>query len=172
MVFHLLKHQRDRGLHLATCLQDAMNHIQHCERCHNYTTHRLCHLCQNETRDASLLCIVETPADLMAIEQSSAYHGYYYVLMGRISPLDGIGPEQIGLPKLQQLVANESIQEIILALSPTIEGQTTVHFIREYLRPYSVRITELAHGIPAFGEIEHLDGNTIKSALRNRAICE
>lgn len=170
MVFHLLQHQRERGLHLATCLHEAMQHIQHCERCNNYTTDPLCTLCKNQTRDPAFLCVVENPADLAAIEQSHAYNGYYYVLMGKISPIDGIGPEQIGLPKLQTLVANAPVQEVILALSPTIEGQTTIHFIREYLHSFSVRISELAHGIPSGGEIEFLDGNTIKSAIKNRAI--
>jgi len=169
MVFHLLQHQRQRGLHLASCLDDAMQHIKHCQRCNNYTTHDLCALCQNTKRDSATLCVVENPADVSAIEQSNSYSGYYYVLMGRISPLDGIGPEDIGLPRLQQLITNEGVQEVILALSPSIEGQTTVHFIREFLNDSTVRISQLAHGIPSGGELEFLDGNTIGSAIKNRA---
>lgn len=169
MAFQLLQHQRQRGLHLADCLYDAMNHIAHCHRCNNYTTHQFCSICQKKDRDLTMLCVVESPADVAAIEHSSAYKGCYYVLMGKISPLDGIGPDNIGLPQLQKLVINEGIREVILALSPTIEGQTTVHFIQELLRPYAIKISQLAHGIPSGGELEFLDGNTIGSALRNRA---
>ena len=169
MAFHLLQHQRRRGLHLAACLNDAMNNIRHCQRCNNYTSHTLCSICQNTNRDTSALCVVESPADVAAIELSGAYQGYYFVLMGKISPLDGIGPENIGLAELQQLVVNGGIKEVILALSPTIEGQTTIHFIQELLRPHAIQISQLAHGIPSGGELEFLDGNTIGSALRNRA---
>ncbi|WP_133128725.1 recombination mediator RecR [Legionella nagasakiensis] len=169
MVFHLLQRQRQRGLHLAACLEDAMHNIRNCERCNNYTTNDFCSLCQNEERDQTILCVVESPADVAAIEQSRAFHGGYYVLMNKISPLDGIGPEDIGLSKLQHLIERENIKEVILALSPTIEGQTTVHFIHELLSTYSIRVSQLAHGIPSGGELEFLDGNTIGSALRNRA---
>ena len=169
MVFHLLQHHRQRGLNLATCLHDAMRDIQHCQRCNNYTTQEFCFICLNQNRDTTLLCVVENPADVAAIEQSNAYRGYYYVLMGKISPLDGIGPEQIGLPRLHARITSDKIQEVIRALSPTIEGQTTVHFIRESLQTTQVRISELAHGIPSGGELEFLDGNTISSAIRNRA---
>lgn len=168
MVYQLLNKQRDRGLHLASCLQEAMLTIRHCNRCNNHTTKDLCTLCTDQQRDFGLLCIVENPADVYAIEQSQAYKGCYYVLMGRISPLDGIGPEQIGLPRLLQLIKNEEIREVILALSPTIEGQTTAHFIQELLKDLPLRLSQLAHGIPSGGELEFLDGNTIGNALRNR----
>jgi recombination protein RecR len=170
MVFHLLQHQRQRGLHLASCLEEAMQNIIHCQRCHNYTTDDLCEICQDKTRDPGVLCIVEGPVDIIAIEQSRAYHGYYYVLMGKISPLDGIGPEDIGLPGLEQLVSRENIQEAIFALSPTIEGQTTIHFIKERLSSHKITISQLAHGIPSGGELEFLDSNTIGHALKNRAL--
>jgi len=169
MVFHLLQHQRQRGLHLAACLEDAMHNIRHCQRCNNHTTEDLCLLCQDPERDFTTLCVVENPADVAAIEQSNAYRGGYYVLMSKISPLDGVGPEDIGLPRLQNLVVSEGIREVILALSPTVEGQTTIHFINELLRSQAVQISQLAHGIPSGGELEFLDGNTIGSALRNRA---
>lgn len=169
MVFHLLQHQRERGLHLATCLEDAMLNIIHCKRCNNYTTLDVCTICSNEKRTMDTLCIVEGPADVTAIEQSGAYQGYYYVLMGKISPLDGIGPEEIGLPRLEKHVLTHKIKEVILALSPTIEGQTTMHFIRERLKPHVFNITQLAHGIPSGGELEFLDSNTISNALKNRA---
>ncbi len=168
MAFQLLKKPRQRGLHLASCLDEAMRHIRHCQRCNNYTSTDLCAICNNMNRDRSLLCVVETPADVAAIEHSSAYPGCYYVLMGKISPLDGIGPEHIGLPRLQQLVHDEEIKEVILALSPTIEGQTTVCFIQSLLSSSTAHISQLAHGIPAGGELEFLDANTIGHALRNR----
>ncbi len=170
MVFHLLQHQRQRGLHLASCLEQAMNHVVHCERCNNYTEHTLCNLCQNPNRDTSLLCVVESPADVSAIEQSNAFQGKYFVLMGKISPLDGLGPDDIGLPKLKNMIIQEGIKEVILALSPSVEGQTTVHFIYQLLREQSINISQLAHGIPSGGELEFLDSNTIGSALRNRAV--
>ncbi len=169
MAFHLLQHQRQRGLHLASCLELAMVAIQHCKRCNNYTEQEVCRLCQNTTRDQTTICVVENPADVAAVEQSNAFNGYYYVLMGKISPLDGLGPDEIGLPRLRELILRERIEEVILALSPTVEGQTTVHFIYELLRGHPVQISQLAHGIPFGGELEFLDGNTIGNALRNRA---
>ncbi len=170
MVFHLLQHQRQRGLHLASCLEQAMSQINHCQRCMNYTEQNFCALCQNPNRDSSLLCVVESPADVTAIEQSNSFQGKYFVLMGKISPLDGLGPDDIGLPKLKNLIVEEGIQEVILALSPSVEGQTTIHFIHQLLRDQSINITQLAHGIPSGGELEFLDGNTIGNALRNRAL--
>jgi recombination protein RecR len=169
MVYHLLQHKRQQGLHLAACLEDTMQSIVHCIRCNNYTMHSLCSLCQRKDRDPSVLCVVESPADVLAIEQTLAYQGSYFVLMNKISPLDGIGPEDIGLSRLQELIEQEPIQEVILALSPTIEGQTTVHFIQETIKSYGIHISQLAQGIPTGGELEFLDSNTIGSALRNRA---
>ena len=169
MVYHLLNNHRDRGVNLAACLQEAMISIRQCNRCNNHTTLTICSLCANPKRDASILCIVESPADVAAIEQSQAFHGCYYVLMGKISPIDGVGPEDIGLPKLHQIILSENIQEVILALSPSIEGQTTNHFIHELLRNKPIRVSQLAQGIPSGGELEFLDGHTIGNALRNRA---
>lgn len=170
MVFHLLQHQRQRGLHLASCLEQAMKHIGHCQQCNNYTEQTLCALCQNPNRDSTLLCVVESPADVSAIEQSNSFQGKYFVLMGKISPLDGLGPDDIGLPKLKELIIRESIEEVILALSPSVESQTTIHFIHQLLKNETVNISQLAHGIPSGGELEFLDGNTISSALKNRAV--
>jgi len=169
MVFHLLQHQRAKGLQLALCLEQAMNLIGHCTNCNNFSEKVLCILCENSNRNSSILCVVESPADVLAIEQSSAFNGRYFVLMGKISPLDGLGPDDIGLPKLKNIIARGEVKEIILALSPSIEGQTTVHFIHQLLLDEPVQITQLAHGIPSGGELEFLDGNTIGSALRNRA---
>lgn len=168
MVYHLLQHQRQRGIQLASCLQEAMHLIQQCQRCNNYTEQNYCVLCQNQARDFTTLCVVENPVDVFAIEQSSVFTGSYYVLMGRISPLDGLGPEDIGLPRLRELVVKENIKEVILALSPTVEGQTTGHFIHELLQNHSVHISQLAHGIPFGGDLEFLNSHTIGSALKNR----
>ncbi len=169
MVYHLLQNQRQRGMNLAACLEEAMNHIRHCSRCNNYTENELCNLCQNSARDSSLLCIVENPADVIAIEQSHAFKGTYFVLMGKISPLDGLGPQDLKLPEMKSLILTEGIQEVILALSPSVEGQTTAHFIYQLLSGTGIHVSQLAHGIPSGGELEFLDGNTIGSALRNRA---
>lgn len=170
MAYYLLQHQRERGLNLAACLEQAMRAIKHCENCNNFTEESLCELCQNDSRDSSLLCVVESPADIAAIEQSNIYKGTYFVLMGKISPLDGLGPEDIHLPKLAALIKLKPIKEVILALSPSVEGQTTIHFIKELLYGQSLCISQLAHGIPSGGELEFLDSNTISCALKNRGL--
>lgn len=170
IVYHLLQRQRQRGLHLAACLEAAMLQLRHCQRCNNYTETDVCTMCADKSRDNKTLCIVENPADVAAIEQSSVYKGQYFVLMGKISPLDGLGPEEIHLPRLQNLVNNENVNEIIIALSPTVEGQTTTHFIRQLFTGKQLKISQLAHGIPSGGELEFLDVHTIGSALRNRAM--
>lgn len=172
MVFHLLQHQRQRGLELASCLEQAMNNIGHCQRCNNYTELAVCQLCSSPERDRSLLCVVSNPADIAAIEQSHAFLGLYFVLMGKISPLDGLGPEEIGLPKLKALLYKEPIKEVVLALNPSVEGQTTVHFIQQFIKKDTIHLSQLAHGIPSGGELEFLDSHTISSALRNRALVD
>ena len=169
LVYYLLQHQRSQGLHLAQCLKEAMENIRHCQRCNNFTEMTVCDLCQSASRDSGLLCVVESPADLYAIQQSNSYHGHYFVLMGKISPLDGIAPEDIGLQRLYERVNSEKIGEVILALGASIEGQITIQFIYDMLSGHSVHISQLAHGIPSGGELELLDGVTIGSALRNRA---
>lgn len=170
MVYHLLKMHREKGLHLAKCLDLAMHSVRNCERCNNYTTENRCAICTSSRRDKSTFCIVESPADIQAIEQSKAFLGSYYVLMGKISPLDGVGVEDIGLPKLRSVMEQEGVQEIILALSSSVEGLATSHAIRELLRDLPIRISQLAQGIPSGSELEFLDGNTITNALRNRAL--
>ncbi len=162
--------KRQKGVHIATCLMTAMQQVVHCQRCNNYTSDPLCQVCQKTSKDPSLLCVVEGPADLAAIEQTGAYAGYYYVLMGKLSPLDGIGPQQLALEGLQTLLAQGTIREVILAFSPTIEGQATIHYLQQLLQPYSVIITQPAHGLPSGGEFEFLDGHTIGSALRHRSL--
>lgn len=169
MAYYLLQHRRDKGFELAKCLEEAMRCVQHCQRCNNFTEHTLCRLCSKSERDFAMLCVVESPGDIDAIEQSQVYHGGYFVLMGKISPLDGLGPEEIGLHQLKSLIMQENTQEVILAISPGIEGQTTVHFIHQLLEDLPVHISQPAHGIPSGGELEYLDSNTIGSALQNRS---
>ncbi len=169
MAYQLLQN-RSRGLTLANCLQDAMSSVVHCANCNTYSSKPLCTLCMRTDRNHKQLCVVESPADVVAIEQTGEYNGIYYVLMGKISPMAGVGPEQLGIPSLLEKIQNNGTQEVIFALSPSLEGRTTVHFIENCLRPYSMRITQLAHGIPSGGALEFLDGNTIGSALRNRVV--
>lgn len=173
MVFHLLHNHRQRGLHLASCLQEAMQNVKNCSICNNYTTKEVCDICYSEVREKSKICVVESPTDVMAIEQAAVFKGRYYVLMGKISPLDGIGPENIGLDRLLNLVTKSSeITEVIIALTPSIEGQTTVHFIHEMLKDkaHGIKISQIAHGIPSGSDLNFLDSNTISSALRNREV--
>lgn len=170
MAYQLLRHpkQRQRGLHLAQVLRDAMENIRHCARCNHYTEKTYCALCDNTQRDRHLLCIVETPADVHALEQSQTYHGLYYILMGHLSPLDNIGPNDIALEGLYQLVRQEPIKEIILALSPSLEGRTTALFIRQQLQTYPLTFSQLAQGIPSSGALEFLDAETIRHAFHYR----
>ncbi len=169
MAYTLLQ-KRDKGLHLASCLEKAMQSVQHCALCRNYTDEPLCGICQNTNRNLNVICVVESPIDVIAIEQSQVYQGSYFVLMGCISPLDGIGPDEIGLPKLKQRLTDHPVDELILALSPGVEGQTTIYFIQELLQKSNIKISQLAHGIPSGGELEFLDSHTIGSAFKNRQL--
>ena len=169
MVYHLLQQPRQRGLELAKTLTSAMEKVVFCERCNTFTETTLCRICSDSTRDSSLLCVVDSPVDIAAIEQSGAFKGRYFVLNGKISPLDGLGPEEIGLPKLETYIKKEHSKELIIALSPSIETQATLHFIHQLVQPYGAIITQLAHGIPSGGELEYMDEHTINSALKNRA---
>ena len=169
MAYQLLKN-RSRGFTLANCLHDAMSSVVNCTSCNTYSSKPLCKLCMRNDRDNKQLCVVESPGDVDAIEHTGEYNGTYYVLMGNISPMAGIGPEELGIHCLLEKIQNNDIQEVIFALSPTLEGRTTVHFIENCLRPHSMRITQLAHGIPSGGSLEFLDGNTIGSAMRNRVV--
>lgn len=170
MVFHLLQHQRQRGLHLASCLHEAMNDIKNCSICNDYTTQEICEICADTKRDSSKLCIVESPTDVIAIEQAATFKGKYYVLMGKISPLDGIGPDEIGLDNLVKHIEKSTINEAIIALTPSVESQTTLHYIHEMLKSHQVKISQIAHGIPSGSDLNFLDSNTISSALRNREV--
>jgi len=168
MAFHLLNGQRHKGLKLAKILELAMQNIRHCERCNNYSEAELCDFCRNTKRDHHTICIVESPADVLAIEQSSGYHGQYFVLMGHLSPLDGIGPDDIAIPLLMQRLQEPELQEVILATNPTVEGEATAHFIAELVRQRGITVSRIAHGVPVGGELEFVDGSTLTRAIASR----
>ena len=168
MAFHLLQHDRAGARQLAQALQDAAEHVHHCERCHTFTEAEVCSTCLDSQRDASKLCVVETPADQSAMERTGAFKGLYFVLMGRLSPLDGVGPREIGLQKLLARATEEAVQEVILATSFTGEGEATAHVISEVLRARGVQVTRLSRGVPLRSELEYVDLGTIAHALVDR----
>lgn len=168
MAFHLLQHQRAGALRLAHSLQSALTHLRHCERCHTFTTQPICHTCLDPSRDSRLLCVVETPADQAALERTGNYNGHYFVLMGRLSPLDGVGVHDIGLQHLLNSVAQNQIQELIIATNFTAEGEATAHVIAQAMKSHSIHITRLARGVPIGSELEYVDLGTIAHALTER----
>ncbi len=167
MVFHLLERNREGGKILAGKLSEAMEVVGNCTSCQNLTENTLCEICENPGRDDSLLCVVETPADVLAIEHSGSYPGRYFVLMGTLSPIDGIGPEEIGIDKLRQRCERD-VREVILAMGSTVEGEATAHYISEVIRPMGIRLSRIAQGIPVGGELEFIDGGTLSHALQGR----
>ncbi len=168
MAFQLLERHRENGLHLASLLKEALMRIQHCENCRTFSEVPLCQLCAAEDRDASLLCIVESPIDMAAVEQMGHYRGLYFVLMGHLSPLDGVGPEEIGMKQLEERIKHGGFKEIILATNPTVEGEATAHYISNLIKPYAIRITRIAHGVPLGGELEYIDSGTLARAFAGR----
>jgi recombination protein RecR len=168
MAFHLLEHNRDGGRQLAEALNLAMEKVGHCRECRTLSEEEVCTLCANDRRDRSQLCVVETPADVQALEQSTGFRGLYFVLMGHLSPLDGIGPEALGLDLLEMRLATGEVKELILATNPTVEGEATAHFISEMARACGVRPTRIAHGVPMGGELEYIDGGTLSHAFAGR----
>jgi len=168
MAYHLLEHDRDGGRRLAEVLEQSMEQIGNCDSCRTLSEDKLCGLCANERRDRSQLCVVETPADVQALEQSIGYSGLYFVLMGHLSPLDGIGPEALGLDVLDQRLRTGTVGELILATNPTVEGEATAHFISEMAHGHGVRVTRIAHGVPMGGELEYIDSNTLSHAFAGR----
>ncbi len=167
IALHLLQRDREGGRRLATTLADAMDKIGHCQRCQTFSETDICRLCSSKKRDQTLLCIVESPSDVYSIEEAH-YQGLYFVLMGHLSPLDGIGPEELSLDKLDTLLTEGDIKEVILATSTTVEGEATAHFIGEMVRKHDLRATRIAHGVPMGGELEYVDSNTISHALAGR----
>jgi recombination protein RecR len=170
MAFHLLERNRDGARALARALEEGAANVVHCRRCRMLTEGELCEICAAPRRDASVLCIVESPADVVAVEQSGGYGGRYFVLMGHLSPLDGIGPEQLGFDRLEALLDEGGIREVILATNPTVEGEATAHFIGEMVARRGIRATRIAHGVPVGGELEYVDGGTLAHALAGRQI--
>lgn len=168
MAFHLLQHDRPAAQALAQALTQAVASVRHCVQCHTFTEHEVCDVCADPRRDASLLCVVETPADQAALERTGSYAGLYFVLMGRISPLDGVGASEIGLPELMHRAQDERLREVILATSFTAEGEATAHVLSEGLRSQGLTVTRLARGVPAGSELEYVDLSTIAHALVDR----
>lgn len=167
MAMHLLEHNRAGGAELAKALQHALEVVASCQHCRNLTEQALCHICSDAGRDHSLLCIVESPSDVLAIEASGGYRGLYFVLKGHLSPLDGIGPDELGLPLLQTRVV-EGFSEVILATNPTVEGEATASYIIDLIAASGVKISRIAHGVPVGGELEFVDGGTLMHALNSR----
>lgn len=168
MAFHLLERDREGARRLAGALEEAADHVLHCRQCRMFSDEELCGICASDSRDASLLCIVETPADVQAVEQSTGYRGLYFVLMGHLSPLDGIGPGELGLDMLEERLKRGTIQEIILATNPTVEGEATAQYIAQLARENGQRATRIAHGVPVGGELEYVDGGTLSHAFAGR----
>lgn len=168
MAFHLLERDREGASALSTVMQRAVDEIGHCTSCRTLSETELCTLCANTRRDESLLCVVETPVDVLALEQATDFSGKYFVLMGHLSPLDGIGPAELGLDNLEQKMKQGQIKEIILATNPTVEGETTAHYISQMAGEYAIQSTRLAHGIPLGGELEYIDGGTLAHAFSGR----
>ena len=168
MAFHLLQHDREGAQLLSRALQEAATSVRHCTRCHTFSEAEVCTTCQDSARDASKLCVVETPADQMALERTGAYKGLYYVLMGKLSPLDGIGPRDIGIKGLLDRASDGTVREVILATNFTAEGETTAHVIAEGLKARGVAFTRLARGVPIGSELEYVDLGTIAHALVDR----
>jgi recombination protein RecR len=168
MAYHLLERDREGALQLADALQEAVEKVGHCSSCRTLSETSLCPICSSERRDASLLCVVESPSDVAAIENSSVYQGRYFVLMGHLSPLDGIGPEDIGLDLLARRLDSGEIAEVILATNPTVEGEATAHYISEMVHSRGIRVTRIAHGVPLGGELEYVDGGTLSHAFSGR----
>lgn len=168
MAFHLLQHDRDAALRLARALEAAVSRVHHCERCHTFTEARVCPTCLDPQRDARLLCVVESPADQAAMERTGSYRGYYFVLMGRLSPLDGVGVADIGARQLLERATEPGVEEVILATSFTAEGEATAHALGEALRGQGLKVTRLARGVPVGSELEYVDLSTIAHALADR----
>lgn len=168
MAHHLLERNREGGRRLAQRLAEAMDGIGNCARCRNFSDTELCGVCTNASRDASLLCVVEMPADQVAIEQATGYRGRYFVLQGRLSPLDGLGPRELGLDLLTERLAEGEVRELIIATNPTVEGEATAHYLAQLARQHGVRPSRLAHGVPLGGELEYIDRGTLAHAFGAR----
>lgn len=168
MAYHLLERNREGGLRLADALKEAVERIGHCGQCRDFSETPLCATCASGSRERSLLCAVESPADRLVIEQATGYRGLYFVLQGRLSPLDGIGPRELGLDQLAARLAEGEIKELIIATNPTVEGEATAHYLAQIARQAGVRPSRLAHGVPLGGELEYVDRGTLAHAFGSR----
>jgi recombination protein RecR len=168
MAVHLLQHDRDGARRIASALEESVARVHHCARCHTFTEHEICAICASPGRDARLLCVVETPADQSALERTGSYRGLYFVLMGRVSPLDGIGPDEVGARELLARASDGQVDEVILATSFTAEGEATAHLLSQALKARGLRVTRLARGVPIGSELEYVDLGTIAHALVDR----
>jgi len=168
MAFHLLLRNREGAAALAAALSDALQHIGHCRECRTLTEGELCDVCASPRRDCALLCVVENPAETYAIEQSTGYRGRFFVLNGRLSPLDGIGPDELGLDLLETKLKSGAVEELILATNTTVEGEATAHYLGEMARHFQVKATRIAYGVPFGGELEYVDGTTLAHAFNGR----
>ncbi|MDH5633704.1 MAG: recombination mediator RecR [Gammaproteobacteria bacterium] len=168
MTYHLLERNRDGAREIAAALIQAVDTIGHCHRCNNLSETALCDICSSGRRDPSLLCVVETPTDLQSLEQAGVYNGTYFVLMGHLSPLDGIGPDELGMDRLEALLDSGGIQEVVLATNLTVEGEATAHFVGELVQSRGIRATRIAYGVPVGGELEYIDRNTLSRAFSGR----
>ncbi|MDH3637384.1 MAG: recombination mediator RecR [Gammaproteobacteria bacterium] len=168
MAFHLLERDRDGAREIAEALRVAIDTVKRCRRCNTFSETPLCSICESPRRDASLLCIVETPADLESVENASVYQGMYFVLMGHLSPLDGIGPDDLGFDRLDKLLNSESVQEVIVATNLTVEGEATAEYLHQLLEHKNIKATRLARGVPVGGELEYMDQGTLTQAFEGR----
>ena len=169
MAYHLLEREREGGRRLSEALADAVERVGHCAQCRDFTEGELCAVCASASRDRQQLCVVESPADRLAIEQATGYRGVYFVLQGRLSPLDGIGPRELGLEQLSARLGEGEIAEMIIATNPTVEGEATAHYLAQLARRHGVRPSRLAHGVPLGGELEYVDRGTLSHAFGSRA---
>lgn len=168
MALHLLERNRSGGSVLSEALKAALENVGNCEGCRTFTEEKLCRICASQSRNHKLCCVVESPADIYAIEQAGTYRGIYFVLMGHLSPIDGIGPEQLGISRLLAKTNEEGIEEVIIACNPTVEGDATAYYIAEQLRNEDVVVSRIAHGVPVGGELEFVDGSTLSYAFSGR----
>ncbi len=168
MAFHLLQRDQQGAASLAESIQHALTTLKHCSRCNTFAEHDICNLCLDSNRDPSVLCVVEMPADLLMVEQAMCFSGMYFVLMGRLSPLDGIGPREINFERLLQRVADGAVREVILSTNYTVEGEATAHYIAELLKSRGLKVSRIARGLPVGGELEHVDPGTLAQALLER----
>jgi recombination protein RecR len=172
IAFHLLERDRDGAKGLSSALAEAVAGIGHCSRCRMFTEHDICSICSASGRDNSQLCVVESPADVMAIEDATGYRGLYFVLMGHLSPLDGIGPDELGLGALEERLAEGVAVELIIATNPTVEGDATAHYLADMASRHKVQASRIAHGVPLGGELEYVDGGTLSHAFYGRRVVD